>query len=220
MIIVLSSVPAEDIDYSMVFTSAAVAYQVCTVNNDKVSTSNPITFETYFSVDSRIFRYIPIDDKLASFSEGNPVLTIPKSVFFEPTESSREGLLYFGLIPNGNCYRNDVVIHLALWNKQQQDYVGIFRLSSRSSYECAVIVEKEDSAEFLREYNASQKFLKKYSDLERDYNFAPKSDAFKNIEDAKAVVFPNDEHTLRGEFVFGKKYTRCMKYTLEDVVKG
>ena len=141
-------------------------------------------------------------------------------VFFEPTESSREGLLYFGLIPNGNCYRNDVVIHLALWNKQQQDYVGIFRLSSRSSYECAVIVEKEDSAEFLREYNASQKFLKKYSNLERDYNFAPKSDAFKNIEDAKAVVFPNDEHTLRGEFVFGKKYTRCMKYTLEDVVKG
>jgi hypothetical protein len=184
------------------------------------SYGDPIEFETYFSFNPSTLRHIPISSDLAAFAEGNPVLTIPKAVLFEPADSSRQGLLYFSLLPSGNCYSNDVELHLAVWNKSQKYYLGVYRLRSVTSHgRCAVFVDTEDISEFLRHYKASITYLNSHPGLERDYVFAAKSDAFKNIEEAKTIIISHNPNELIGTISSDAEYTRCMKRTLADVIK-
>ena len=150
------------------------------------------------------------------------MLQIPRRLFFEAVDSAREGLLYLGKIPSGNCYVDDVEIHLAVWEKKASRYLAIYKLRSVTSHgKCGIFIEAEDQNDFVSEYNRYRSFLTTTKAINRNYTFAARDDAFSNIEKSRSQkqLQSSGSQSLSVSFVADANYTRCMDSDLTKVTK-
>jgi hypothetical protein len=189
-LLVLSSIPAASLNYYIAVVSIATAFRRCSVTSGTVQYGDGIEFTSYFSYNpSELNAILPSS---TTFDSGNPVLRIPRRLFFLPVDAARDSLVYFRLLPSGNCYADDVQVHLAIWDKESKRYLAIYKLSSITSHgRCQIFVHVEEANEFADTYRLYTRSLKNENSIDRDYAFAAKGDAFANVNNAKSIEKPH-----------------------------
>ncbi|WP_342736282.1 hypothetical protein [Bradyrhizobium sp. B117] len=221
-VLVLSSVPAPELEYFVAVVSDEVVYQRCAIKGGSVEYGDGVEFTTYYSYQPDMLKVVSLDANLSAFDSGNPILRIPRSLFFDPVDTARSGLMYFNQIQSGNCYFNDVEVHLAVWARQENRYLAIYKIRSLTSYSrCDLVVESESQDEFVDQYNRYAKFLDKRDWISRNYLLAAKSDAFSNVKKSQSLGPPSKSgsNTLSVSNVADVDYIRCADTDLTKVTK-
>ncbi len=214
-IIVATSLPTTAVDYALVMVSEASVYKRCDVRGGSVSAGERVEFQQIYAYARDELAISPIDAHNPSVAMGNFLLKIPKRMLFAPVDSARDGLVYFNSISSGNCYDNDIDIYLAIWQRQTNEYLSIFRIRSATSHGlCRVFISNAEVSEFLNYYKRAQEVLQtREQALARNFDFAAKSDAFKNVEKAKAAELvraplPSNVQPMTVTFAMDKIKTR------------
>jgi hypothetical protein len=194
-IIVASSLPAPQVDYALVMISEASVYLKCEVRGESVSAGDPLPFRKFYTFSKDELVISPLAAHNPNLATGNFLFKIPKRMLFEPVDSARSGLAYFGTLPSANCYDNDVKLYVGVWQRDTNEFLAVYKIQSTTAYGlCRAFISNVDASEFQNYGRRYQQFLQNEGQdtLKRNYVFAAKSDAFANVERSKTTEVTRD----------------------------